>query len=202
MKGGSASIFWVFVALAAPAAGLAQAPRAQTPAEVLRAAQQSSGDVEQLRAALRSPDPSVRASTFAAMIDSNNPVLVSTAINDAHASTDATLRDMAARAAFRETSNVVMELSASASPEMRDRYMKSAAQGGPTLRIDKYDWRTGMVDVWNGKAQISGSAFTFNAVYCRGTLNATEGTWEYEGVVTCSNGPNSQFMDKVRMRIR
>jgi hypothetical protein len=181
----------------------AQMPsKAQTPAEILRSSQQGFGEVQQLRAALRSPDPAVRVSTFSAMVESNNAAMTAMAINEAHAGTDPTLRDMAARAAFKELSTVAMELVAPPSPDARERYLKSAAAGGPTLRIDKYDWHTGMAEIWNGKSQISGATFTFNSIFCRGSLSAVEGTWDYEGVVSCVNGPNSQFMDKVRFRIR
>jgi hypothetical protein len=38
------------------------------------------------------------------MVESNDPSLVSVAINEGHARSDVTLRDLAARAAFREVS--------------------------------------------------------------------------------------------------
>src|SRR4051812_40423028 len=85
-------------------ASVAQEPNqpSKTAAEVLKTLQQTSGEVEQLRAALRGPDPSVRVAAFAAMIESNNPALMALAIQEGHAASDAVLRDLAMRAAFRE----------------------------------------------------------------------------------------------------
>jgi hypothetical protein len=52
---------------------------AETPAEVLRNIPHNSNDIEQLRAGLSSPDPSVRVATFSAMMQSNNPSLTTIA---------------------------------------------------------------------------------------------------------------------------
>ena len=127
-------------------------PRAQSPTEVLRSSQQSAGDTEQLRAGLHSPDLSVRVSTFTAMINSNNPSLVSIAI-----SSDASLQDLAARAAFRELQGFIVEASGEMSPDMQNAFIGFSNYQGLHAKLEKYDWGSGVFTIFGGQGQISGT---------------------------------------------
>jgi hypothetical protein len=176
-------------------------PRAQSAAEVLRSIQQSSGDVEQLRAGLRSPDPSVRVSTFAAMINSNNPALYTVAINEGHVSSDAALRDLAARAAFRELSAFIVEPGADLPPESQATLVTFSETRGLHAKIEKYDWGTGQFVVTVGQGQISGSRLTFKTAWCQGSLAAVEGSWTYEGLVVCALN-QTKLTGKMHVSIR
>lgn len=161
----------------------------QTPAEVLRNIQHSSNDIEQLRAGLTSPDPSVRVATFSAMMQSNNPSLTALAINEGHASADASLRDLAARAAFAQTLGLIIEPSFDIAPEMQKNFMYFSSVYALRVKIAKYDWRAGLFMIaGGGEGQISGTRLTFRDAQCQGSLAAVEGSWTYEGNVVCASG--------------
>lgn len=176
-------------------------PRAQSPTEVLRSSQQSAGDTEQLRAGLHSPDLSVRVSTFTAMINSNNPSLVSIAINDGHVSSDASLQDLAARAAFRELQGFIVEASGEMSPDMQNAFVAFYNYQGLHAKIEKYDWGSGAFTIYGGQGQISGTRLNFRTTFCQGTLAAMQGSWSYEGWVVCVNG-GTKLTGKMHVNIR
>jgi hypothetical protein len=181
--------------------GFAQqtAPKTQTPAEVLRATQQGSDDIEQLRAGLQSPNPSVRVATFNAMIQSDNSSLVTIAINDAHGSADSTLRDLSARAAFRQV--IILNLQPNEELGAKEKeYSRFAPFLG--LKILQYDPSNGLFKTTYGEGQISGDHLTFRSDLCQGTLTATEGTWTYEGPVNCVQGSADQFRARMNTNIR
>lgn len=159
------------------------APRAQTPTEVLRNIQHSSDELEQLRAQLQSPNPSVRATAFNAMVESNNATLVTIAINEGHASADAVLRDLSARAAFRQLLSFKVEPSGDVSAQQDDYLF--FVNGGLQTKLSKYDPAAGLFILPSGEGQISGNRLTFRSGYCQGSLAALEGSWTYEGPVTC-----------------
>ena len=87
------------LATIAAASATAQTNSPQSAGEVLKRANAASSELEQLRQNLRSPDQSVRVSTFQAMIESNNPSLKEVAISEAFASLDEAMKTMAFRAA-------------------------------------------------------------------------------------------------------
>jgi hypothetical protein len=176
-------------------------PRAQSPTEVLRSSQQSAGDIEQLRAGLHSPDLSVRVSTFTAMINSNNPSLVSIAINDGHVSSDASLQDLAARAAFRELQGFIVEASGEISPDMQNAFVALSNYQGLHGKLEKYDWGSGVFTIFGGQGQISGTRLNFRTTYCQGTLAAMQGSWSYEGLVVCVAG-GTKLTGKMHVNIR
>ena len=173
-----------------------------TPAEVLRAAQGASGDIEQLQAALKSPDASVRMATFSAMVDSNNPALSSLAINTGHASADASMRDVAARAALKEIQTLIVEPSTTLTGEALAAQTSFSNNNGLRIVLTKIDWRSGQAETYvGGRVQVSGSTITFQNAFCQGRLSAVEGSWVYEGNVACVNGP-SRLTEKMRTSLR
>jgi hypothetical protein len=176
-------------------------PRAQGPSEVLRNIQQSSGDIEQLRAGLHSPDQSVRVSTFTAMINSNNPSLIAVAINEAHVASDAALQDLAALAAFRELQTFLVEPSGEIAPDMQNAFVSFSDSYGLHGKIDKYDWASGAFTIFGGQGQISGSRLTFRTSSCQGTLAAVQGSWSYEGLVVCVHATN-KLAGKMHVNVR
>ena len=176
-------------------------PKAQSPADVLRSLQQSSGDIEQLRSALQSPNPSVRASAFTAMIQSNNPSLITMAINEGHISSDAALRDLAARAAFRELRGFQIEPDGDSPPDTQSAIVAFSNENGLRVKLTGYDWVSGAFMNYAGVGQMSGSRLTFKTAYCQGTLAAKEGSWTYEGLVVCANG-NIRLSNRMHVSIR
>lgn len=160
----------------------------ESPAEVLRNIPHNSNDIEQLRAGLSSPDPAVRVATFSAMMQSNNPSLTTIAINEGHASADATLRDLASRAAFGQMAGFNVEPRGSVPPEMEKTFLYFSTYG-LRVKIQEYDSARGMFTLLGGgEGQISGSRLTFRAAFCVASLASVEGTWTYQGRVVCKNG--------------
>jgi hypothetical protein len=176
-------------------------PRTQSPTEVLKSAQQNSGDIEQLRAALQSPDPSVRTSAFTSMIESNNPSLIAMAVNEGHVSSDAAVRDLAARAAFRELRAFQIEPSGEVSPDTQNAIIDLSDERGLRLVVVEYNWVTGTFTNFAGQGQISGSRLTFRTQSCQGTLAGKEGSWTYEGLVICVRG-TTKLSSRMHISIR
>ena len=176
-------------------------PRTQSPTEVLKSAQQNSGDIGQLRAALQSPDPSVRTSAFTSMIESNNPSLIAIAINEGHVSSDAAVRDLSARAAFRELHAFQIEPDGDVSPDTQNAIIDLSDEKGLRLVVTEYNWVTGMFTNYAGQGQVSGSRLTFKTWSCQGTLAAKEGSWVYEGLVICVRGA-TKLSSRMRVSIR
>jgi hypothetical protein len=177
-------------------------PRAQSSTEVLRSIQQSSGDIEQLRAGLHSPDASVRVSTFTAMINSNNPSLVALAINEGHVSSDAALQDLAARAAFRELTGFLVEPSGEISPDTQSAFATFSTENGLRGKVEKYDWGSGTFTLLFGQGQISGSRLSFRTNFCQGSLAVVAGSWTYEGLVVCAKLDQTKLTGKMHVSIR
>jgi hypothetical protein len=159
-------------------------PKSQSAADVLRSLNKSSDELQQLLSNLHSPDPSVRVATFNAMVESNNASLVTLAINDAHTSTDATMRDLAVRAAMRQVLTIGFEVPGE-SDSVPDQFVRFTTSGDLRLTISKYDPEHGMIGFPGGEAEISGTTFSFHHNSCQGTLTAVAGSWNYEGPVTC-----------------
>lgn len=160
----------------------------ESPAEVLKNIPHNSNDIEQLRAGLSSPDPSVRVATFSAMMQSNNPSLTTIAINEGHASSDATLRDLASRAAFGQLAGFNIEPKGVVPPEMEKAFLYFSTFG-LRVKMRDYDSARGIFTVFGGgEGQISGSRLTFRAGFCLASLASVEGTWTYQGRVVCQNG--------------
>lgn len=178
------------------------ATRPMSPADVLKAAKAQAPDVEQLRAALRSPDPSVRVAAFSAMIESNNVTLTTLAINEGHGSADVVLRDLAARAAVKELRTIILDLGSNASKEAAERMRPFMHDRALNLPVEKYVWTTGEITLpYGARAQISAATLQFSDLHCRGVLTAVEGSWYYDGIVNCADGKN-RFDEPVRARIR
>ena len=177
-------------------------PRGQSPADVLRNLQHSSDDIEQLRAALHSPNPSVRSAAFTAMMQSDNPALRTLAIDEGHAGSDAVLRDLSSRAAFGELRSLIVEPTADmSSPDMQSSLINFSSDRGLQIRAEKYDPTSGVFTVIQGQGQVSGTRLTFRTTFCQGTLVAVEGSWVYEGQVVCLNGP-TKLVGKMRASLR
>lgn len=166
-----------------------QSSTMQSPAEVLRNIPHTSNDIEQIRAGLSSPDPSVRVATFSAMMQSNNPSLTATAINEGHVSADATLRDLAARAAFGQLAGFIIEPAGDIAPEMQKSFVYFSMPAALRVKLQGYDSARGIFTIsGGGEGQISGSRLTFRDAFCQGSLSSVEGTWTYQGHVICRNG--------------
>jgi len=161
----------------------------QSPAEVLRNIPHTSNDIEQLRAGLSSPDPSVRVATFSAMMQSNNPALTATAINEGHVSADATLRDLAARAALGQLAGFIIEPASDIAPEMQKSFLYFSMSGALRVKLMGYDAARGVFTIaGGGEGEISGSRLALRDAFCQGDLASVEGTWTYQGRVVCRNG--------------
>lgn len=169
-------------------------PRVQSAADVLRSVPKSTDEIEQLVSNLRSPNPSVRVSTFTAMMESNNASLVALALNEAHASADSTMRDLAARAALRQVITLGFEPAGDpeSPPELFVRFANDLR-----LQMSKYDPEHGLIQFFNGQGEISGSAFSFQHQACQGNLAAVSGSWTYEGYVICVFN-----QDKMRAKLK
>lgn len=174
----------------------------KSPTDVMRSAQQGAAEIEQLRTALRGPDASVRVATFVAMIESNNVSLTALAINEGHAGSDAVLRDLTARAAFRELQGFTVEPVKELSPEVEKLYRTTFSDAdGLQSTITNYDWTTGKFGLKRGYGQISGSRMEFRSNHCQGNLAAVEGSWAFEGNVVCNRG-GASFSERMRLVIR
>lgn len=183
-----------FIAACLTCVGVAQQnSTVESPAEVLKNIPHNSNDIEQLRAGLSSPDPSVRVATFSAMMQSNNPSLTTIAINEGHASSDATLRDLAARAAFGQTAGFLIEPIGEVPPELQ-KTMQVLSRA-VSIKIQGYDPARGMFTIsGSGEGEISGARLTFRSWGCQGNLVSVEGTWTYQGRVLCKYG--SAILDR------
>ena len=95
------------------------------------------------------------------MVDSNNPSLVTLAVNDAHTSTDATMRDLAVRAAMRQIITIAFEPTGD-SDSIPDQFVRFTSSGDLRLNISKYDPEHGMIGFQVSEAEISGNTFRFS----------------------------------------
>lgn len=176
---------------------------AQSAADVLSTVKKGAGEIEQLRATLRGPDASARVAAFSAMVESNNPALVTIAINEGHVSSDAVLRDLAVRAAFRELKGFTPEPVAKLSAEAQANYLKFSAV---RVEINEYQWARGTFKgMGTGShgivGQVSAGQLAFASQICQATLIAIEGTWAFEGTVNCSVN-NQALRERMRVQIR
>ena len=174
---------------------------ALSPTEVLTSIQKTAPEIEKLLTSLRGVDAAVRQSTMAAMVESNNAALVSSAINEARASSDPVLRDLAVRAAFREIAQFVPETISELSEEGKIAYIYFSTSDSLKIQIDKYSWADGKFSTKTGATgQVSAGQLSFSNQFCQGKLLVVPGTWSYEGIVTCSY--NSNLHERMRVHIR
>jgi len=180
-----------------------QPPSVKTPADVLGSAQQSAADLQQLRAALRGPDASARVAAFTAMIESNNPSLMAMAISEGRASGDVVLRDLAVRAAFREVKTFTPEPTSELVEKVLGTYQALAADRHCLfITIADYDWKAGAFKTTSDAyGQVSAGRLSFGSGCCQGNLMATEGTWQFEGIVTCA-WYSHRLRERMRLHIR
>lgn len=185
----------------------------QSAAEVLKHSSAASAELEQLQRNLRSPDAAVRLSTFQAMVASDNPSLKELAIEEGFASTQETMKTLAFRAAGMDIdtiSLVPVGLPGGQVYRNHEQYVKQL-----TFSLKEYDWRSGTFcrfrenngvcgDLAYTKGQISGRVLTFRSNDCSGQLQNIDGTWEFEGPVTCRYQADGRDMmsGKFRARLR
>ena len=191
------------------------APPQQSAADILKAANAKSAELEQLRQNLRSPDQSVRLSTFEAMVESNSPSMKELAISEGFAGTDEAMKTLAFRAAMMDVSRIHLEpvgLPPGRIYANWDRFQQlfdfAIPKGG-------YDWRrgtfcevsaSGICYASNGTAgQITSQVFNYKRgeynPTCSGQLLNIEGTWEFEGPVNC-NSNSTTMSGTFRMKLR
>lgn len=173
------------------------------PTEVIANIQKAAPEFEKLLAGLRSADAAIRQSTMSEMIESNNAALVSSAINEARASSDPVLRDLAVRAAFREIAQFVPESVSKLSEEAKEAYtLYSVSLDSLKIQIEKYSWADGKFTAQSGAiGQVSSGQLSFSSPYCQGKFLAIAGTWSYEGMVTCKSS-SARLQEKMRVHIR
>jgi hypothetical protein len=135
------------------------------------------------------------------MTSSNNPPLVTLAINEAHVSADAILQDLVSRAAFAEVKAFVAEPIGEPSPDAMNTYIAFSNAYGLRVQIQKYDPGTGQFSNYGGEGQISGTRLSFRTSLCQGTLVAVQGTWSYEGLIVCVSG-GTKLSSRMRVAIR
>lgn len=185
------------VSLAMTGKGLAQAPAKPSGegsgTSVLESIQREAKEAEQLRAALQSPDQSVRLAAFRAMVNSGNPAFAEMAITTAFANADQATKALAIRAAFESVQVMEVELTLPQdAPEGAKPKLDSALKGSfATISDIKYDSKTGKFQGQvsgfgtNGSGQVSGMTISFQTPGCAGTLVNKEGTWIFQGKVRC-----------------
>jgi hypothetical protein len=162
---------------------------ASSTAAVLENIQREAKQIEQLKAALESPDQSVRVSAFSAMVESGNPALVELAITTAFASADQATKALAIRAAFASVQ--VMEVALSephaASEQMQQDLVTVRRGNSATVRDIKYDQNTGKFTGYFSSGHVSGTNISFITRSCTGSLNNEEGSWNFQGKVRCGS---------------
>lgn len=182
-----------------------QSTQPMSAAEVLKQAQHGASDVEQLRTALQSPDASTRLSTMEAMINSNNPVLVTMAIDEGNASSDVNLRNLAVRAAFGELREFTPQPVKPLSNKAANAYAGLASNtGGLKIELDGYNQSAGYfkgIGSSDVLGQISSGRLAFHSFYCTALLLAKRGTWIFQGRVNC-NYNGFHFSELMWVRIR
>ena len=189
---------------AASASAQQSSSRPMTAAEVLKQAQQGTSDVEQLRSALQSPDASTRLSTMTAMLQSNNPALSSLAISEGNASSDADMRNLAVRAAFREITIFTPQPVNALADDAAKRYsMLSGLVNGLRIQITGYNWTAGYFKGagYATAGEISAGRVEFHTGGCSGVLLSKSGSWRFEGQVNC-NYNNGSFSEPMWVLIR
>lgn len=184
-------------ALPANAQKSSAAPQ-RSAADVLKAANAKSVELDQLRQNLRSPDQSVRLSTFEAMVESNNPTLKELAISEGFAGTDEAMKTLAFRAAMIDVKRIHLDPVGLQPGQVYVNWETFQRRFDLQLEDGSYDWRSGMFcqrapsggcyNSPNYSGQISSRTFTYSygdTPGCSGQLTNIEGTWEFEGPVRC-----------------
>jgi hypothetical protein len=184
------------VSLAMTGKGFTQAPAKPSGegsgTSVLESIQREAKEAEQLRAALQSPDQSVRLAAFWAMVNSGNPAFAEMAITTAFANADQATKALAVRAAFASVQVMEVELSLpqDASVEAKKELGVALANSWATITDIKYDLKSGKfqgsIPHGIGSGQVSGMTISFQTPGCSGTLNNKEGTWIFQGKVRCN----------------
>jgi hypothetical protein len=194
MKPGSFAIVLV-CALAVSMNAVAQTAPKKSAAAVLEDAKKRASEMDQLRAGLRSPDSSVRISTFSAMVESGDPSLEEIALGEAIVSSDAAIKNLAFKHAFRN----IRALAFTADSDMRvagsGQQMFQSAYAGAS--IESYNAQTGTFESrsWRvsgtyGVGRIAGNAIDISSSLCKGNLLNVEGTWTFKGRIECAAGDN------------
>lgn len=178
----------------------------QTPAQILAAANEKAKEIEQLKAALRSPDQSVRIATYGAMFDSGDPDIVNMALEEGVLSTDAAVKALTFRTALGQLSALPFEIIGNYRYAGGGESRYSAISAG--IWIDQYNADTGQLSggALNGllkaRLTISGSGLNGQIVpECSIQLPNTPGTWVFEGKVTCQI-TSDYFEATIRTRLR
>ncbi|MDG4601613.1 MAG: hypothetical protein P9C48_00220 [Defluviicoccus sp.] len=195
------------VSLAMTGKGFTQAPAKPigegSGTSVLESIQREAKEVEQMRAALQSPDQSVRVAAFWAMVNSGNPALSEMAITTAFANADQATKVLAVRAAFASVQVLEVELTLpqDASEPARRDLGQAIGHGMATISEIKYDAKTGKFQgrsmSLDSSGQVSGITISFKTNGCSGTLVNKEGTWVFQGKVRCES---SVFAGTFRLR--
>jgi hypothetical protein len=195
--------FLLFLSTAKTMAAKPNVNEPMSPTEVLSNIQKAAPEFEKLLAGLRSADAAMRQSTMSVMVESNNASLTSSAINEARASSDPTLRDLAVRAAFREIAQFVPEAVSKLSEDATKAYVYfSVAEDSLKIHIEKYSWVDGKFSTKSGATgQVSSGQLSFASRLCQGKFLAIAGTWSYEGMVTCKYNA-LELNEKMRVHIR
>lgn len=163
----------------------------RTETSVLENIQRDAKEVEQLRAALQSPDQSVRVAAFWAMVNSGNPALAEMAITTAFANADQATKALAIRAAFASIRVMEVELTLpqDASEEAKRELGQALGHSFATISNIKYDSNSGKFQGhfggYDSSGQVSGMTISFQTMGCAGTLTNKEGTWMFQGKVRC-----------------
>jgi len=170
---------------------------------VLESIQREAKEAEQLRAALQSPDQSVRVAAFWAMVNSGNPAFAEMAITTAFANADQATKALAIRAAFASVQVMEIELTLpqDASEKAKEDLGDAIGHALATISEIKYDAKTGKFEGRSmnidSSGQVSGMTISFKTRNCSGTLLNKEGTWVFQGKVRCES---SVFAGTFRLR--
>jgi len=217
--GRSIAMLAACVTMAAPQ-GMAQrsgsGQQAQSPADILRSANARSAEMEQLRQNLRSPDQSVRLATFEAMVDSNSPSMREMAISEGFAGTDEAMKSMSFRAALIGVSAIHIEPKGLPPGQAYLNWDTFQRLFDFRIKEDEYDWRTGSFCERNSEGvcrsvsdvagQMSGRTFSYKnglgSPRCAGQLVNVDGTWEFEGRISCTANGGATLNGDFKMKIR
>ena len=138
---------------------------------------------------------------FDAMVNSDNPSIAELAITTAHASADEAMQALAVRAAFKAVKVFHVELTL---PEHLTSNQKVFCVAAVDIPNVSFDYRRGAFENPgnpNNQGHVSGLTITFQTNQpCSGVLKQKEGTWQFEGKVSCPSGCGLTITGRASLR--
>jgi hypothetical protein len=164
---------------------LAQDDSAAALVERVRARSQK---MNEYRALLRNPDPTIRLAALDEMTKSNDPAVRELAFEAGFATADSAMRALALKAKLAQTANLMLEFKDADNLDKATKKWIAGKGGRMAIKVVSVEERSGQLNVrWanhKGSGQVSGTVVNFSVYTCKATFQLAEEP-ELQGEFVC-----------------